>query len=92
MKNFNNERYYIGSRPMWGNGVGMQFKFPNGYIADVVRHAFSYGGSDGLWEVAVMYENRIVYDTPVTDDVLGWLSDEDVESVLLQIRQLPARQ
>lgn len=39
----------------------------------------SYGGDEGLWEVALIGPTGdICYDTPVTDDVLGYLTDDEV--------------
>lgn len=65
--------------------------FPNGYTASVVSHKDSYGGGEGLFEIAVMVGGEIVYDTPVTDDVLGWLTPDDVTRVLKEIEALPPR-
>lgn len=77
-------------------GVQKLFKFENGYGASVVSHEFSYGGDKGFWELAVIliYENqgklswKLVYDTPITEDVLGWLTWEEVEETLKQIEEL----
>ena len=62
--------------------------FPNGYGASVVRGPFTYGGPAGLYEIAVLKGKHICYDTPVTSDVLGHLSESDVEEVLRQIEAL----
>lgn len=65
------------------------FKFPNSYGASVIRNEHSYGGEDGLFELAVLDEYEgITYSTPITDDVLGWLSEEDVLETLNQIEEL----
>jgi hypothetical protein len=64
------------------------YKFPNGYGASVVKAGGSYGGGEGLWELAVLKGDAINYDTPITDDVLSWLSDQDVENTLDQIQAL----
>lgn len=77
-------------------GVQKVFKFENGYGASVVKNPYSYGGDEGLWELAVVlvYENegklswKLVYDTPITEDVLGWLTWEEVEETLKQIEEL----
>jgi hypothetical protein len=63
--------------------------FDNGYSASVVSHRFSYGGGEGLFELAVLDADRITYDTPITSDVLGCLTTEDVITHLDAINQLP---
>ena len=63
--------------------------FPNGYGASVVRNEYSYGGDQGLYEVAVINSNgELVYDTPITSDVIGWCSSDDVEKLLIAIQSL----
>ena len=71
-------------------GVQWVFRFVNGYGASVVRHSGSYGSAQGLWELAVRDSNdRLTYDTPITDDVLGRLTEQDVASALSAIARLP---
>ncbi len=65
--------------------------FKNGYSASVVSHQASYGGETGLFEVAVVHNNQLVYDTPVTSDVLGFLTFAEVAEALKQIENLPPR-
>ena len=70
-------------------GEQYRFKFDNGYGASIVRHCGSYGGGNGLWELAVTdHSGELLYDTPITDDVLGWLSEQDVASTLDAICRL----
>lgn len=66
-------------------------EFVNGYEASVVRHAYSYGGDEGLVEIAVLHDGELVYDTPVTGDVRGFLDEDEVIEVLAEIERLPAR-
>ena len=63
--------------------------FSNGYGASVVSHQYSYGGKDGLFEIAVTHADRLCYASPVTDDVLGYLTHADVMDTLMQIMTLP---
>lgn len=68
------------------------YRFTNGYSASVIQGPHTYGGRAGLWEIAVLGgpDERIVYDTPVTDDVLGYLTDDQVAEALLAIAALPS--
>lgn len=76
-------------RPLLG-GDQWRFQFTNGFGASVVRHFDSYGNEQGLWELAVLDANgHLTYDTPVTDDVLGRLTEDDVRSTLTEIATLP---
>jgi hypothetical protein len=70
------------------NGVQARVLFENGYGASVVKHEFSYGGKDGLYELAVTKDEDLCYDTPVTNDVEGYLSPEEVTELLKQIQEL----
>lgn len=64
-------------------------QFKNGYGASVVIGPYSYGGEEGLYEIAVLDSNfKITYDTPITDDVIGYLTPTEVTKYLKQIQDL----
>ena len=70
-------------------GIISRIIFDNGYGATVVQGPHSYGGSDGLYELAVVGKNdEISYDTPITGDVEGYLSETQVTDLLIKIQQL----
>ena len=71
-------------------GVRAVADFPNGYSASVICGPGTYGGDAGLYELAVMHDGSLCYDTPITDDVLGHLSENDVTRILGEIAALPA--
>jgi hypothetical protein len=63
--------------------------FDNGYGASVIIGPHTYGGEDGLYELGVLgKDKKLTYDTPVTDDVEGYLSEDDVTKLLEQIQKL----
>ena len=77
------------------NGTQRIYRMPNDYGASVLQSSISYGNTEGLYELAVIKFNSedpedwdIDYDTPITDDVLGWLTEEDVQRYLHQIELL----
>ena len=74
-------------------GVQLLYFFPNGYGASIISHQYSYGGLDGKYELAVLLgtlENyTLTYDSPITDDVVGYLSADEATDLLKQIMALP---
>lgn len=83
----------VSSSPHPAHSFGEQhkYKFPNGYGASVIRSPYSYGGEQGLWELAVLgVDGKLTYRTHITSDVEGWLDDDGVDRLLNQISSLPA--
>lgn len=79
----------------YNNGVQKVYSFENGYGASAVCHDGSYGGPyngvDGInsWELAVLDEDgAITYHTPITQDVIGHLSEDKLQDYLQQIKDL----
>ena len=71
------------------DGIYTKYQFPNGYGASVVKNSVSYGGKSGLYELAVLDGNSdLTYDTPITDDVLGYLTLLDVTKHLKEVKNL----
>jgi len=72
-------------------GVTTSLHFKNGYGISVICHSFSYGGNRGLYEIAVLdSQGRLTYDTPVTDDVIGFLTENEVSEIMEEIQRLPS--
>ena len=76
------------SHPSHIEGVQARITFENGYGASIVKTPHTYGGDKGLYELAVFKDGEICYDTPITDDVIGYLRPEDVTDVMAKIQQL----
>jgi hypothetical protein len=81
-----------------GHGLMGSMFFENGYGISVVRFKVgdrygSYTSNENEWEVAVLvgneYDCELTYDTPITDDVIGHLSEQDVTDIMKQIQELP---
>ncbi len=85
MKTFNDLDF---QSMQFGIGVIARINFDNGYGASVVKSTFSYGGNQDLYELAVIKDDAICYDTPITDDVLGYLTEDDVTKYLGKIQNL----
>lgn len=63
-------------------GIHYVFTFPNGYGASILKDFGSYGEEDDLWELALLKDGHLYYAPIVHGDVLGYLTDEDVNAVL----------
>jgi hypothetical protein len=70
------------------DGIQKLYQFPNGYGASVIKHKGSYGFDKGLWELAVLNEGELCYDSEITGDVIGYLNDPQVDNILGQIARL----
>ena len=84
----------IDARPLESGAVQKLYRFANNYGASVVKGEHTYGGDEGLWELAVIHfktdgDFSLDYSTPITEDVEGHLTDDAVEELLNMIEALP---
>jgi len=84
----------IDARPLESGAVQKLYRFKNNYGASVVKGEHTYGGEEGLWELAVVTfktngKFNLCYGTPITEDVEGHLTDDAVEELLTKIEALP---
>ena len=82
-----------------GNGRQLIWKFKNGFGASVVQFKIpitnsfgSYTNNDNEWELAVIKFKEdnfsLTYETEITNDVIGYLTKEKVEKLLMKIKSL----
>jgi hypothetical protein len=70
--------------------IRAHLKFDNGYGVSVIQGPHSYGGKVGLYELAVLdSDGDVCYNTPITDNVIGFLKPEDVTKHMIEIQELP---
>lgn len=78
-------------------GTQKLYRFENGYGASVIKHPFSYGSGQGLWELACIKwtgegtsndDWDLCYEAEGYGDVIGYLSDLDVADHLNIIKSL----
>lgn len=67
------------------------FATRHGLEVSVTRGSTTFGGSQGLFELAILENGRCCYTTPITSDVLGYLSESEVLEVLDQASMLIQR-
>jgi hypothetical protein len=79
-----------------GDGLMARLNFKNGYGVSVVRFKIpyllreygSYTDNENEWEVAILKDDDICYDTPITSDVLGHQTEDDVTEIMKQVQTL----
>lgn len=76
------------SHPAEQGGIRAVQNFDNNYGVSVIRTPFSYGSIDNLYEVAILKDQEICYDTPLTDDVIGYCTPEIVEQIMKEVSKL----
>lgn len=81
------------NQPGYPDGEQNIYKFKNGYGASVVRNSISYGHEEGLWELGVITfdknnDFKLCYDTEITNDVIGYLTENQVDEILEKIEKL----
>ena len=78
-----------------GNNNQTIFKFPNGFGASVIIGIYTYGGDQGLYELAILKFHgdnyHLDYSTCITDDVIGYLEPKDVRKLLMRIKRLKTK-
>lgn len=79
---------YLVSISNYGFGLRYVFLFENGYGASVVKNIFSYGNTRNIFELAVLKDGQICYETEITDDVIGYLTNRQVLRILERIKNL----
>lgn len=67
--------------------------FDNGYGISVITGKGAYSDENNPYEAAVLkgnqFEWNICYDTPITDDVIGYNTAKDITSIMKRIQELP---
>jgi hypothetical protein len=76
------------NHPRGFEGTIATHTFSNGYGASIITGEHAYSNENAPYELAVLHNGKITYDTELTDDVLGYLTEEEVDEYLLQIEAL----
>ena len=77
---------WMGENSYWR--MNAVHNFPNGYGVSVVFGPGSYGADEGKFELAVLKNGFLCYDSGITDDVIGYLEVDQVSDVMNKVEQL----
>ncbi len=69
-------------------GTRATHMFPNGFGVSVITGKMFYTSESHPYEIAVTDKDGITYDTPITSDVLGHLTEEDANKILAGVEAL----
>ena len=71
------------------DGIQAIVEFPNGWGASIIKSDTSYGGNNDLFEIAVLdKDGKLSCKTDISDDVIGWQDENDIDRVLTAISKL----
>lgn len=68
-------------------GIIAQESFNNSYGVSVVRFNGAYA-DENTFEVAILKNGNLCYTTEITDDVLGYQSESDINEVMKLVQEL----
>ena len=71
-------------------GVQAKVKF-SGFMVSIIQNEVSYGGSKGLYEIAVFSEDSQVELPGITakgDTVKGFLTESEVDAILIKMNTI----
>lgn len=69
-------------------GQMVRYRFPNGYGASVIENSESYGVELAVLEFFDSEYGCITTSTEITDDVIGFIEDEELDEILERISRL----
>lgn len=62
--------------------------FNNGYGVSVVFGSCFYSNGIDTYELAILRDADICYDTEITNDVIGYLTSDEVSKIMKQVQEL----
>lgn len=77
----------VGKKEIMGGNQWI-YRFDNDYGASVIDHMGSYGTELAVVKFDELGQFKLTYDTPVTDDVIGHLTEDLLVETLGEIKAL----
>jgi hypothetical protein len=62
--------------------------FENNYGVSVIFGSCFYSNGVDTYELAVLYNDEITYNTEITNDVIGNLSEDEVSEIMIKVQSL----
>lgn len=82
------EEYSISSLPQYKNAKQSKETFENNYGVSVIFGSCFYSNGIDTYEVAILYNDEITYNTNITDGVIGHLTEDEVSEIMIKVQKL----
>ena len=66
-----------------------KMNFENGYGISVIFGSMFYSNGIDTYEVGILKDGILCYATPITDDVIGYITADEVTDIMRKIQELP---
>lgn len=66
-----------------------KMSFDNGYGISVLFGSMFYSNGIDTYEVGILKNGALCYTTPITNDVIGYITEEEVTDIMRKIQELP---
>lgn len=73
------------------DGFQVKVHFPNGYGVSIVNHEYAYC-DENTYELAVLKNDKLYYKTPITYDVLGHQTKEQITKIMEELQSYEINQ
>ena len=75
-------------RDYYGNAKQALIEFENGYgVSVLLGRCFHSNGVD-TYELGVLYDGDLTFNTDITDDVLGHITEEEVTEIMIRVQDI----
>jgi hypothetical protein len=69
-----------------GRGQHAVLEFDNGYGVSVLLGDMFYSNGVNTYELGVLANGYLSYETPITDDVLGRVTEEEITKIMKELQ------
>ena len=76
-------------RQMYAESKQAKMDFENGYGISVLFGSMFYSNGIDTYEVGILKDGVLCYNTPITNDVIGYVTADEVTDIMRKIQELP---
>jgi hypothetical protein len=91
MKTFRDLKFkphYVSSRVDYPEATHAIIQFENGYGISVVFGTCFYSNGIDTYEAAIIKNNKLCYDTEITNDVLKYQTKKEITQIMKRVQEL----